>query len=71
MKMISNRAIWDVLIDKEEFPAAPWSAAIEGDQILVSQAGEDLNFVFELFKSFVVVLVQALNCNFPSIFESS
>lgn len=39
MKMISNSAIRDVFIDKEEFPAAARSAAIEGDQVFVAQAG--------------------------------
>lgn len=69
MEMISNSAICDVLVNEEEFLAAARSAAIEGDQVFVAQAGKYFNLIDILFNSFVVVLVQALDCNFPPIFE--
>lgn len=69
MEMISNGAVWDELVNEEEFLAAAWSAAIEGDQVSMAQECKDFDLIDKLFYSFVVVLVKALDCNFPPIFE--
>lgn len=69
MEMIGNGAIRNKLINKDKFAATARSATIERDQIFVAQAGQDFDFVHELFEASVVVLVESLDCNFSPISE--
>lgn len=67
MEVVSDCAIGDVLIDKEQLAACASSAAIEADKAAVVEARQDVHLIHKLLVSFVAVLVKTLHSNYTSI----
>lgn len=45
VKVVGDRAVGDVLVDKEEVVAPARGAAEEGDEVGVAKGGQDLHLV--------------------------
>jgi hypothetical protein len=61
--MVRDCSVGDELVHEHEVAAATGCAAIEDDQVLVEEAGQNVYLVYELLHPFVVVLVQAFHRN--------
>ncbi|KAF5934536.1 hypothetical protein HYC85_030707 [Camellia sinensis] len=57
---------WGLFID-EKLVAVARGAAVEGNEVWVTEAGEDLYFVHELLHSFEIVFVKLLHCNYTPV----
>lgn len=71
MQVIGNRAIWNILIYKQELTAPTSGTSIEFYQMMVIQAGEDLKLVHELRYLFAVLFIETFDCNLSPILQFS
>lgn len=69
MDVVGDGAIWDEFVGEEEFTAVAGGAAIESDEILMAEEGEDLDFVHELLQPSVVVLVKPFHGYDSAVFK--
>lgn len=67
MQVVGYGPVGHELVDEEKIAAVAGGAAIEADKVLVAERGEDVDLIHELLHSLVVVLVQALYSNYPTV----
>lgn len=57
VEVVGHSAVGDEFIDEEEVRGSGGGTAIESNEVGVAQAGEDFDFIHELFDTLVVGLV--------------